>query len=131
MQDEDLQKKLSRKRKWKEPEASTTETSNNKTVISWIWRSGGGIAVDTSKVLYEGMSVTLLDVFAHNFEGLRLEYCKAYARVQRWREEVVLLQEEMRRTLVSLEWRANQWDICSSSTSAVDPHTEGVIAYAA
>ena len=63
--------------------------------------------------------------------GVRVEWCKAFARVQRWSEEVRLLQEEMRRTIVSLQHRATQWNSCvgvSNSWSA--ELTEGAHAYA-
>ncbi|KAF8139162.1 hypothetical protein K438DRAFT_1996294 [Mycena galopus ATCC 62051] len=42
--------------------------------------------------------------------GVKVEWCKAYARVKRWREEVLLLQEEMARCLLLLEWQAAIWD---------------------
>ncbi|KAJ7059253.1 hypothetical protein C8F01DRAFT_989914 [Mycena amicta] len=32
-------------------------------------------------------------------EALRVEWCKAFARMRRWREDVVLVEEEMRRTI--------------------------------
>ncbi|THU98453.1 hypothetical protein K435DRAFT_600195, partial [Dendrothele bispora CBS 962.96] len=72
---------------------------------SWIWHgvSEGELGVD--KVLYD---------------GLRIEWCKSYARVRRWREEVMLLQEEMRRCLVTLEWQATTWE-----GRAVIPNFEG------
>ncbi|TDL13861.1 hypothetical protein BD410DRAFT_734767, partial [Rickenella mellea] len=44
-------------------------------------------------------------------EGLRVEWAKASARVERWSEEVSLLKEEMRRVLQFLEWRARWWDV--------------------
>ncbi|KAF7377131.1 CxC2 domain-containing protein [Mycena sanguinolenta] len=44
------------------------------------------------------------------YEGVRVEWCKAYARVKRWQEEVLLLQEEMSRCLRTLEWQAGTWD---------------------
>jgi hypothetical protein len=40
---------------------------------------------------------------------LRAEWCKSRARAARAEEEVILLREEMRRTLKFLEWRANWW----------------------
>ncbi|KAJ7718092.1 hypothetical protein B0H14DRAFT_2412596, partial [Mycena olivaceomarginata] len=64
-------------------------------LISWIWLGaghGGG-------VVGEGMHA-----------AIRVEWCKAYARVKRWQEEVLLLQEEMCRCLRTLEWQAAVWD---------------------
>jgi hypothetical protein len=54
----------------------------------------------------------------------------------RWAEEVTLLQEEMRRVLAFLEWRADWWInrgssmamACSGSSA---PYIEGLFAYAA
>jgi hypothetical protein len=37
------------------------------------------------------------------FVALQIEWCKAWARVQRWEEEV-------RRAGVSLEYRAREWE---------------------
>jgi hypothetical protein len=41
--------------------------------------------------------------------ALRIEWCKARARAQRWLEEVQLLSEEMRRVLVFLQWKVGVW----------------------
>ncbi|KAK7457778.1 hypothetical protein VKT23_010117 [Stygiomarasmius scandens] len=41
---------------------------------------------------------------------IRVEWCKAYARAKRWEEEVILVKEEMRRCLVTLEHNAQVWD---------------------
>ncbi|KAK7453267.1 hypothetical protein VKT23_011943 [Stygiomarasmius scandens] len=64
---------------------------------SWIWRHGGTGELVDNKVLEEGIQV---------------EWCKAYSRAKRWEEEVVLLKEEMRRCLVTLEYMAQQWEGC-------------------
>ena len=48
-------------------------------------------------------------VFSELFSGLRVEYARALARAARWREEEQLVKEEMRRVLVFLMWRANDW----------------------
>jgi hypothetical protein len=40
---------------------------------------------------------------------LRVEWCKSRARQDRWREEVELLQEEMRRVQESLVHQATAW----------------------
>jgi hypothetical protein len=41
---------------------------------------------------------------------LKLEWCKARARRDRWKEEVSLLLEEMRRLDSYGQWEANVWD---------------------
>ncbi|KAJ7016855.1 hypothetical protein C8F04DRAFT_1215328 [Mycena alexandri] len=42
-------------------------------------------------------------------EALRVEWCKAYARMRRWHEDVVLVEEEMRRTIQYGYWEAGEW----------------------
>jgi hypothetical protein len=65
----------------------------------------------------------------------RLEWSKAFARAARWKEEVALLKEEMRRTLVFLKWRSDGWlqkgDLTIISPLTTCPHQlEGLRAYA-
>ncbi|KAK7016376.1 hypothetical protein VNI00_018930 [Paramarasmius palmivorus] len=86
-------------------------------IISWIWegashQSGNAL---TSEALHE---------------GLRVEYCKSYARVRRWREEVLLLQEEMRRCLKTLQWQEDWWNARANMSSLTGPHRDGCSAYA-
>ncbi|KAL1738593.1 hypothetical protein HDZ31DRAFT_7271, partial [Schizophyllum fasciatum] len=64
------------------------------------------------------------------FIGIKVEYCKAYARVRRWKEEVPLLREEMRRTLVSLRAEVLRWDGVATAESRQGPLGEGARAYA-
>lgn len=72
---------------------------------------------------------------------VRSEWCKARARAQRWTEEVALLEEEKRRSLVSLEHQAQLWEgTCyarsrepapSPNDDAMHPALdEGLVAYA-
>ena len=42
-------------------------------------------------------------------EFLRAEWTTSFARLERWTEEVELLQEEMRRVVMFLEWRSKDW----------------------
>jgi hypothetical protein len=60
-------------------------------LVSWIWLSAGS-------------SRGVVEQEMHNC--VRVKWCKAYARVKRWKEEVLLLQEEMVRCLRTLEWQA-------------------------
>ncbi|KAF7361555.1 CxC2 domain-containing protein [Mycena sanguinolenta] len=78
-------------------------------LISWIWLEGGSMG----GVIGEEMRACL-----------KVEWCKAYARVKRWREEVLLLEEEMVRCLLTLEWQAKLWD-----QRADTAHYCGKIAY--
>ncbi|KAF8217593.1 hypothetical protein K438DRAFT_1746895 [Mycena galopus ATCC 62051] len=105
MEDEEAKQKAQRVMKGKRKEASQ-ENKNGEVhrvpgmgeksrLISWIWHSAGG----------EG---GLMGEEIHG--GLKEEWCKAYARVKQWWEEVALLQEEMVCCLLSLKWQVSVWD---------------------
>ncbi|KAF7324024.1 CxC2 domain-containing protein [Mycena kentingensis (nom. inval.)] len=68
-------------------------------VMSWIWSNTGGSGTD-----------------ADMEDALRIEWCKAYARVRRWREEVLILTEEWRRLPLSF---AGEGRICSETAGAI------------
>jgi hypothetical protein len=91
-------------------------------VISWIWQSAGYMGGAMGEQIYE---------------GVRVEWCKAYARVKRWQEEVLLLQEEMVRCLRTLEWQASIWDARAASEHYTGSrvfsslHLQGAMAFAA
>ncbi|KAJ7028751.1 hypothetical protein C8F04DRAFT_1212103 [Mycena alexandri] len=65
-------------------------------------------------------------------EALRVEWCRGYARMRRWNEDVVLIEEEMRRTIEFGAWMAGQWETCATArTEGVTPALqEGLCAYA-
>ncbi|KAK7025935.1 hypothetical protein VNI00_015850 [Paramarasmius palmivorus] len=93
-------------------------TGETRKELSWIWLSGGGIDVE------DGAD-------ENSNEVLRTEWCKSRARARRAKEEVLLVQEEMRRTLEYLEWRAQQWEACGEETlNREDAEQEGSRAYA-
>ncbi|KAJ6607425.1 hypothetical protein B0H10DRAFT_1818202 [Mycena sp. CBHHK59/15] len=62
--------------------------------LSWIWTEGGGPGEDEEEV----------------HASVRIEWCKAKARKERWEEEVELLREEMKRVLRFLRWRVVWWE---------------------
>lgn len=66
--------------------------------------------------------------------ALRVEWAKAKARADRWEEEVVLLDEEMRRSLEFCKWKASWWvdqlDHRAVTLPEGDPIREGLEAYA-
>lgn len=67
------------------------------------------------------------------FLAYQLEWSKCYARSQRWREEVELLKEEMRRTLEFLKWKSSHWSSRTLSKSGLPSSPalrEGLNAYA-
>lgn len=66
-----------------------------------------------------------------NFVDMRIEWCKARARLERWEEDVELLTEEMRRVLAFFEWDAARWDERGKDfESSDDVVLEGHRAYA-
>jgi len=71
---------------------------------SWIWssnpRAPDAANNDTGE---EGASEEDIN------EVLRVEWTTSFARLERWNEEVELLQEEMRRVVVFLEWKSQDW----------------------
>ncbi|KAF8871631.1 hypothetical protein BD779DRAFT_1453711, partial [Infundibulicybe gibba] len=71
--------------------------SEGRRTLSWIWCHLGDTSGDAE------------DRGLH--DGLRIEWCKSKARADRWREEVELLQEEMRRVRAFFEHRAHTWEM--------------------
>ncbi|TFK60025.1 hypothetical protein BDN72DRAFT_779929, partial [Pluteus cervinus] len=45
------------------------------------------------------------------YQDLRIEWCKSRARANRWQEEILLLQEEMKRVLRFFESQAQSWKL--------------------
>ncbi|KAJ7699410.1 hypothetical protein B0H16DRAFT_1749444 [Mycena metata] len=70
--------------------------------MSWIWRTGVSSLAAAASTSEEAA------IKATN-ERLRVEWAKTRARAARWTEEVDLLEEEMRRILVFLEWKTTWW----------------------
>ncbi|KAF7373905.1 hypothetical protein MSAN_00602900 [Mycena sanguinolenta] len=86
-----------------EEEAPRQEQDEQEPVeMSWIWRTGLTSLAAAASTSEEAA------VKATN-ESLRVEWAKTRARAHRWTEEVDLLEEEMRRILVFLQWRADWW----------------------
>ncbi|TFK60998.1 hypothetical protein BDN72DRAFT_778739, partial [Pluteus cervinus] len=81
--------------------------------ISWIW---GVLGDDDSALESEELQ-----------DDLRIEWCKSRARAKRWQEEVLLLQEEMKRVLLFLENEAKTW----RSRAECQKEKDGRYAYAA
>lgn len=64
-------------------------------------------------------------------ELMQVEWAKMKARQDRWNEEYLLLQEEMRRTVVYLEWKARWWRKQATRRSTQDPiFSQALYAYA-
>ncbi|KAF7313392.1 Iron permease [Mycena chlorophos] len=80
-------------------------------VMSWIWNATGTEETGrTQAELDDGStlqhSFNLADIY---FSAVRIEWCKAYARVRRWREEVRILDAEWSRYPRSLQFEVNKW----------------------
>ncbi|KAH8113739.1 hypothetical protein DFH11DRAFT_1509928, partial [Phellopilus nigrolimitatus] len=74
------------------------QPSEGRRELSWIWsraRSGEGQDAEIDA-------------------GIRVEWAKSWARAERWEEEITLVVEEMRRTLVYSDWKAAWWRAQSS-----------------
>jgi len=84
------------------------EESEGRRSLSWIWKQEG-TALDGDKLHECKQPLKHLNT-ANLIAALRVEWCKARARAQRWSEEVRLLLEEMRRVLQFLNWRATFWE---------------------
>ncbi|KAF9488152.1 hypothetical protein BDN71DRAFT_1499587 [Pleurotus eryngii] len=83
--------------------------------LSWIWYT-----VTDEEILGAG------EVQA----CLRVEWVKARARTDRWQEEVLLLEEEMRRAIAFCKWKAEYWDNAATTRCPDDINLrEGIRAY--
>ena len=106
----------------KEPEE--VSASDGQYIPSWIWLSGSNTtAGDPTQSIISPEEVN---------EDMRVEWAQCIARADRWEEEVVLLQEEMRRVVHFLEWKSKEW--ISRADARVDVVTpevhSGLSAYA-
>ncbi|KAG1852516.1 hypothetical protein F4604DRAFT_1933664 [Suillus subluteus] len=88
--------------------------SEGRRQLSWIWLVEG-VGDDKDKVVQD---------------SLRLEWCKARARMMRWKEEIELLWEEMHQVLQFLRWHAHWWDNTVHLHTLTGTEREGVVVYA-
>ena len=102
------------------PGHEESETSRSRSVRSWIWTT----ATRTST------SAEDPDLNA----ALRVEWSKTEEQAKRYEEEIELVVEEMRRTLVTFESNARKWDERAASPSFPDlveaVTVAGIAAYA-
>ncbi|KAJ7175600.1 hypothetical protein C8R46DRAFT_890642 [Mycena filopes] len=76
--------------------------------LSWIASKLGG----EDEKLHEGewrLGMSTRWMLTVILAALRVEWCKAYSRSRRWREELVLVEEEMRRTIEYGVWAKQRW----------------------
>lgn len=90
-------------------------TGETRRTLSWIWTVEGINNIDTREP---------------SDDVLQVEWCKSRARANRAKEEVLLLKEEMRRTLEFLKWRGRWWRSKPASWPETKELLEGVQAYA-
>lgn len=105
-------------------EKEEVAASDGRYVISWIWLSNPSA---TARGLVEGV-ISPDEVN----EDMRVEWAQCIARAERWEEEVVLLQEEMRRVVHFLEWKSKDWvSMVGARAGVVTPEVRsGLSAYA-
>ncbi|KAJ7067733.1 hypothetical protein B0H15DRAFT_794124 [Mycena belliarum] len=89
--------------------AGVVVTGEGRRTLSWIWYTGAA----------GGMGEREQSAAAN--EALRAEWCKGKARAARWREEIILLEEEMRRSIVSSQYMASTWEQRASLRAATEP----------
>lgn len=96
-------------------------------VPSWIWLANPQIR-DLSSATNVDEDAADEDVN----DVMRVEWATSFARMERWGEEVELLQEEMRRVVTFLEWRSLDWSTRGGArSSSVTPDIQsGLDAYA-
>ncbi|RXW11429.1 hypothetical protein EST38_g14426, partial [Candolleomyces aberdarensis] len=106
------------------PGKEPTNVSSGRYIMSWIWlvpRAQNGELDSSAELNSEELD-----------ESLRVEWMKSRARLQRWEEECLLIQEEMRRAVVYLVWKGNWWRSTSDLTAVKLPDiVHGASAYAA
>ncbi|KAJ7694095.1 hypothetical protein B0H17DRAFT_931964, partial [Mycena rosella] len=109
------------------------ETGEGCRLLSWIWYTASTSA-DTAGdgKLHTGTDLpTVQGMEADNVSDIQVEWLKARARADCWREELILLEEEMRRTLVFCTWKANWWLKRAAPRTDVSPElAEGLQTYA-
>ncbi|KAJ3511895.1 hypothetical protein NLJ89_g3832 [Agrocybe chaxingu] len=93
-------------------------TSKGRYEMSWIWLVARPADVELQKE--EELN-----------EGMRVEWAKGQARAERWEEELLIVQEEMRRVISFFRWKADWWKSQASRRQDTDPITlGGISAYA-
>ncbi|KAJ6466504.1 hypothetical protein DFH09DRAFT_1485378 [Mycena vulgaris] len=108
-----------------DPEAEAErarQRAEDKRPLSWIWISQAQAGSGGPE-----------DMVQNEAPALRIEWAKTRARAMRYAEEVDLLEEEMRRVVQFMDWRADWWRSLLGLRAAVQPDAalrEGHAAYA-
>ena len=92
--------------------------SKGRYVMSWIWMT-------------RKQDASSLSTEAEFNECMQVEWTKARARMMRWEEEFLILQEEMHRVIAWFEWKATWWEEQRARRTDCGPKIlAGVSAYA-
>lgn len=104
-------------------EAEETGTGDGRYHPSWIWRSPSAKEFPGEGSLAERQEVN---------ETAHHEWMTCRARADRWVEEEELLQEEMRRVILYLEWKSRDWsEKVAVRTGSCTPNIQhGIDSYA-
>ena len=81
-------------------EAEETGVGDGRYAPSWIWTTPSATPLPREGSAAEQREVN---------ETARYEWMTCRARADRWKEEEELLQEEMRRVIVYLDWKSRMW----------------------
>ena len=96
------------------------KTSNGRFTPSWIWL--------VPRPPHEKGDNQTEDEFN---DSMRAEWAQTRARMSRWGEELLILQEEMRRVLAFFEWKATWWLEQGNRRQGLEPSVHvGIVAYA-
>ena len=94
--------------------------SNGRFEPSWIW-----LVTRSQKERGDNQTEDELN------HSMRSEWAQTRARMCRWKEELLIIQEEMRRVLAFFEWRSTWWLYQANLRSHVEPSIRsGIVAYA-
>ena len=94
--------------------------SNGRFEPSWIW-----LVTRSPKEMEDNQTE---DEFNHS---MRTEWAQTRARMSRWKEELLIIQEEMRRVLAYFEWKSAWWLEQGNRRLNLEPSVRsGVVAYA-
>ena len=86
-------------------------TQNGRYKPSWIW-------------LVVHKPSTKFEVLEEDFnESMRVEWAKVMARAARWKEELLIVQEEIRRVLAYFAWKS-KWLVDQASRRVIDDDLE-------
>ena len=104
----------------RDPDNSEDGNSNGRFEPSWIWL--------VTRLPKERGDNQTEDEFNHS---MRAEWAQTRARMCRWSEELLIIQEEMRRVLAFFEWRSRWWLEQANRRLGLESSIHsGVVAYA-